>query len=151
MKSLYCPDAIFSSLFADANMEERIAIAAYWVTDGVDRCPKRLPRHCVWQTRMFDGRLAQVVCMLADSENLKQRQFLRYNRGVCYATLIDTELWSSSTATNTTAVAGGASASSAAALCVSARTEEKNKFIRWFAKSLVTEVPQKAMADDDVE
>ena len=89
--------------------------------------------------------------MLADSENLKQRQFLRYNRGVCYATLIDTELWSSSTATNTTAVAGGASASSAAALCVSARTEEKNKFIRWFAKSLVTEVPQKAMADDDVE
>jgi hypothetical protein len=44
-----------------------------------------------------------------------------------YATLIDKELWSSSTATNTTAVAGAASASasSAAALCVSARTEEE--------------------------
>jgi hypothetical protein len=64
MKSLYCLDTLFSLFFAGANMEE-IAIAAYWVlTDGVDRCRVGfLPRHCVRQTRMFDGRLAQVVCM----------------------------------------------------------------------------------------
>jgi hypothetical protein len=63
--------------------------------------------------------------MLDDSENPKQRQFLRYNRGPCYTTLIDTELWASSTATNTTTVAGAASVSSAATLCVSAQMEEE--------------------------
>ncbi len=51
-----------------------------------------LPRHRVRQASYFDGRLVQVVAMLADSDNPRRRQFSRYNRGACYATLIETKV-----------------------------------------------------------
>ena len=40
--------------------------------------------------------------MLADSDNPRQRQFSRHNRGACYATLIDTEVSECNTTTSTT-------------------------------------------------
>jgi hypothetical protein len=39
----------------------------------------------------FDGRLLQVVAMLANSENRRQRQFSRFNRGACHATVFDAD------------------------------------------------------------
>jgi hypothetical protein len=68
---------------SDTNTEET-AIAAHWVTDGVDRCRVGfLPRHCVRKAEYFDGRLVQVVTMCANSENPRHRQFARWNRGAC--------------------------------------------------------------------
>jgi hypothetical protein len=79
--------ANFSSL--DSNSEET-AVGVYWVTDAVDRCRVGfLPRHCIRQATLYDGRLVQVVAMLADSDNPRQRQFSRYNLGACHAVIID--------------------------------------------------------------
>ena len=48
-------------LSLDQNTEET-AVAAYWVTDGIDRCRVGfLPRYCVRQATTFDGHLVQVV------------------------------------------------------------------------------------------
>ena len=75
------------------------AIAAYWITDGVDRCRVGfLPRHCVRQANNFDGRLVQVVTMCANSENPRHRQFARWNRGACHAADITSTILSGSTA-----------------------------------------------------
>jgi hypothetical protein len=59
---------------------------------GVDCCRVGfLPRHNVCQATSYDGRLVQVVAMLAGSdENPRQRQFSRFNIGTCHATIIDT-------------------------------------------------------------
>ena len=48
---------------------EETAVAAYWVTDGFDRCRGGfLPRHCVRQAHVvYDGLLVQVIAMLAQS------------------------------------------------------------------------------------
>jgi hypothetical protein len=86
---LYC--VVTDRLLSDRNTDET-AIAAYWVTDGVNRCRVGfLPRHYVRQAMQFDGRLVQVVAMLADAENPRQRQFSRFNRGACHATVIDAD------------------------------------------------------------
>ena len=48
---------------------EETAVAAYWVTDGIDRCRVGfLPRHLIRRAQFYDGKLVQVVAMLADSE-----------------------------------------------------------------------------------
>jgi hypothetical protein len=79
-------------LSVDQNIEET-AVAAYWVTDGIDRCRVGfLPRHCVRQATTFDGHLVQVVALLANSDSPSQRRFSRHNRGACYATIIDTKV-----------------------------------------------------------
>ena len=79
-------------LSSDQNIEET-AVAAYWVTDGIDRCRVGfLPRHCVRQATTFDGYLVQVVALLANSDSPSQRRFSRHNRGACYATIIDTKV-----------------------------------------------------------
>ena len=84
---------------SDTNTEET-AIAAYWVTDGVDRCRVGfLPRHCVRQAKYFDGRLVQVVTMCANSENPRHRQFARWNRGACHAADITPSILSGCTGT----------------------------------------------------
>ncbi len=77
---------------SDENNEET-AVAAYWVTDGIDRCRVGfLPRHCVRQAATFDGHLVQVVALLANSDSPAQRRHSRHNRGACYATIIDTKV-----------------------------------------------------------
>jgi hypothetical protein len=70
---------------------EETAVAAYWVTDGIDCCHVGfLPCHMIQQAQFYDGKLVQVVAMLADSENLRLRQYSRHNIGVCKAAMIDT-------------------------------------------------------------
>ena len=54
-------------LLGDQGKEET-AIAAYWVTDGIDRCRVGfLPRDCVKHKLDFDGKLAQVTELLYKS------------------------------------------------------------------------------------
>ena len=73
----------------DSNNEET-AVAAYWVTDAVDRCwVGFLPRHYILQATLYDGRLVQVVAMLAESDIPRQRQYSRFNCGACHAVIID--------------------------------------------------------------
>ena len=70
---------------------EKTAVAAYWVTDGIDRCRVGfLPRHMVRRAHVYDGKLVQVVAMLTDSENPPQRQYSHHNLGECKAVMIDT-------------------------------------------------------------
>ena len=62
---------------------EEPAIAAYWVTDGIDRCRVGfLPRHSICHALDFDGRLVQVVDMLDNAESLANRRCSHKNRGV---------------------------------------------------------------------
>lgn len=68
------------------------AVAACWVTDGIDHCRVGfLPQHCVCQANVYDGHLVQVVSMLSQSENASERKKLRYNQNACYASITDTK------------------------------------------------------------
>ena len=69
---------------------EETALAAYWVTDGIDRCRVGfLPRHSIYHALDFDGRLVQVVDMFDNAESPAKRRCSHKNRGVCQAALID--------------------------------------------------------------
>ena len=82
--------SFFIFVFLAAGAEET-AIAAHWVTDGIDRCRVGfLPRHLVCRARFYSGCLVQVVEMLADSENPRQRQYSCHNLCACKAAMIDT-------------------------------------------------------------
>ncbi len=79
-------------LLSDQNVEET-AIAAYWVTDGINQCRVGfLPQHCIRQANNFDGHFVQVVALLAHSENASERRHSRNNRGVCYGGIIDSKV-----------------------------------------------------------
>jgi hypothetical protein len=70
---------------------EETAVAAYWVTDGID-CSRVgfLPCHLIQQAQFYNGKLVQVVAMLADSESPRQRQHSCHSLGACQAVMIDT-------------------------------------------------------------
>jgi hypothetical protein len=68
---------------------EETALAAYWVTDGVDLCRVGfLPRHYIKQADKFDGKLAQITEFLYVSENPSERRLSHRNRGMCRAAVI---------------------------------------------------------------
>jgi hypothetical protein len=71
---------------------EETAIAAVWVTDGMDRCRVGfLPRHMVKHAARYDGSLVQVTRVLrADPTccDLAERRVRHHNRGCCLATII---------------------------------------------------------------
>ena len=72
----------------DSGVEET-AIAAFWVTDGVDRCLVGfLPRHYIKHKKAYDGKLAQVVEILDDSESTTQRRRSNRNCGMCRLAII---------------------------------------------------------------
>jgi hypothetical protein len=76
-------------LLSDQNVEET-AIAAYWVTDGIDQCCVGfLLQHCIQQAHNFDGHFVQVLALLAHSENASERRHPRNTRGACYGGSID--------------------------------------------------------------
>jgi hypothetical protein len=51
-------------------------MAAFWVTDGIDRCRVGfLPRHHVRRRVEFEGQLVQVTDLLWQSENKAERVF----------------------------------------------------------------------------
>ena len=69
---------------------EETAIAAVWVTDGMDRCRVGfLQRHMVAHAAQYDGALAQITRVLsADDGDTAERRLHHKNRGCCYATII---------------------------------------------------------------
>lgn len=70
--------------------KEETAIAAYWITDGMERCRLGfLQRHMVKHAARYDGALAQVTTVLGkDSTNSEERKMHHHNKGFCYATII---------------------------------------------------------------
>jgi hypothetical protein len=71
---------------------EETAIAANWVSDGIDRCRVGfLQRHLIKHCRRYDGALAQITeIYTADSESPMKRKKNRHNLGCCIAALIST-------------------------------------------------------------
>ncbi len=74
--------------------KEETAIAAIWVTDGIDRCRVGfIPRHMVRHAARYDGALAQVTRVFSsDPEtcNSTERRLFFKNKGYCRAAIIST-------------------------------------------------------------
>jgi hypothetical protein len=70
---------------------EESALAAYWITDGIDCCRVGfLQHHLIKQWRDYNGRIAQIVEMYKDSESASKRRKNHRNLGCCQAVIIDT-------------------------------------------------------------
>jgi hypothetical protein len=68
---------------------EETAVAAYWVTDGVDhRRVGFLPWRFIKQADKFDGKLAQITEFLEMSDSPSDRRLSYRNRGMCRAAVI---------------------------------------------------------------
>jgi hypothetical protein len=71
---------------------EETAIAAVWVTDGIDRCHVGfLKHHMVHHAVRFDGALAQVTRVFSSdpgSCDSAECRMYHHNRGCCLATII---------------------------------------------------------------
>jgi hypothetical protein len=68
--------------------EER-AIGVFWVTDGIDRCLVGfLPRNCVRNRASYNGRVAQIVEFLNNSEEPADRQRSKEMQGACRAAFL---------------------------------------------------------------
>ena len=66
-----------------------MAIAAFWVTDGIDRyLVGFMPRHYIPHKKAYDGKLAQVVELLGASDSPTQRRRSKKNHGMCRLALI---------------------------------------------------------------
>jgi hypothetical protein len=70
--------------------KEETAIAAYWVSDGIDRCRVGfLHRHLVKHSKHYDGALAQITEIYCkDSESPSKRKKHARNKGCCLAAII---------------------------------------------------------------
>jgi len=70
--------------------KEETAVAAVWVTDGMERCRVGfLQRHMVKHAARYDGALAQVTKVLsANNDDMAERHLFYKNKGCCYATVI---------------------------------------------------------------
>lgn len=71
---------------------EETAIAAYWVTDGIDRCRVGfLEKECSQNPGKYDGRLVQVIEFLSESDDSTDSviAYSEENDGVIRAALID--------------------------------------------------------------
>ena len=74
--------------------KEETAIAAIWVTDGIDRCRVGfVPRHMVRHAARYDGALAQVTRVFSSDpevcDTAERRVFFK-NKGYCRAVIIST-------------------------------------------------------------
>jgi hypothetical protein len=75
-------------IVADDGHEET-AVAAYWVSDGVDLCRVGfLPRQFIKHADKFDGKLAQITKFLAMSESPSCCRLSHRYRGMCRAAII---------------------------------------------------------------
>ncbi len=74
--------------------KEETAIAAIWVTDGVDRCRVGfVPGHMVKHAARYNGALAQVTRVLSDDAetcDLAEQRMFHKNKGFCLAAIIST-------------------------------------------------------------
>jgi hypothetical protein len=68
---------------------EEMAVAAYWVTDGVNLCRVGfLPQQYIKQADKYDGKLAQITEFLLKSESPYCRHLSHRNHGMCHAAII---------------------------------------------------------------
>jgi hypothetical protein len=76
-------------IVADDGHEET-AVAAYWVSDGVDLCRVGfLPRQFIKHADKFNGKLAQITEFLAMSDSPSCRRLCCHHyRGMCRAAII---------------------------------------------------------------
>ena len=75
----------------DKGTEER-AVGVFWVTDGIDRCLVGfLPKRCIARRNEFDGKIAQVVEFLKESDDSSERSRSRRMCGICTAAIINAE------------------------------------------------------------
>jgi len=75
---------------AEPEVNEEDAIGAYWVTDGIDRCLVGfLPYHLLFRKHLYDGKLAQVVEFLRESDFEADKKKNLDKKGVCRAVLIE--------------------------------------------------------------
>jgi hypothetical protein len=74
--------------------KEETAIAAIWVTNGVNRCHVGLfPHHMVKHAARYDGAFAQVTHVLSADVvtcNTAEQHLFHKNKGFCLATIIFT-------------------------------------------------------------
>ena len=72
------------------NQQEQSAIAAFWVSDGIDRCRVGyLPKAYVKNWRQYDGALVQVIEVYsAESDSPTKRQKFHRNHGLAVAVVI---------------------------------------------------------------
>ena len=74
----------------NVNGTEETALAAYWVTDGVDRCKVGfLPRHLIKHKDNYDGKTAQIVEFLDTSTCPSARAKSLRNCGIARAALLE--------------------------------------------------------------
>jgi hypothetical protein len=81
----------FRRVVIDVDGVEETAIAAYWVTEGVDRCRVGfLPRHLIKHSKQYEGKLGQIIEIHSvDSDSPLKRRKHYANKGCCVAMLID--------------------------------------------------------------
>ena len=72
------------------NQQEQSAIAAFWVSDGIDRCRVGyLPKAYVKNRRQYDGALVQVIEVYsAESDSPTKHQKFHRNHGLAVAVVI---------------------------------------------------------------
>ncbi len=79
----------FKSVQVVINGKEQTAIAVYWVTDGVDQCCVGfLPWYTVKHKELYEGKLAQVIEFLEESNFPGNRAKSHRSRGVCHAAVV---------------------------------------------------------------
>lgn len=70
---------------------EESAIAAHWVSDGIDKCRVGfLGRDFVKDADKYNGKLVQITEFLFESEEESDVQFSDENAGVCRGIVVDT-------------------------------------------------------------
>ena len=72
------------------NQQEQSAIAAFWVSDGIDRCRiGYLPKAYVKNWKQYDGALVQVIEIYsAESDSPTKHQKFHRNHGLAMAVVI---------------------------------------------------------------
>jgi hypothetical protein len=76
----------------DVDGKEEIALAVYWITDGVDRCRVGfLPKHLLKHKDDYHLKLAQVVEFLETSDCPSARAKSHRNHGIARAVLVEAE------------------------------------------------------------
>ena len=83
----------FRSVQIWCNGQEETALAVYWVTDGIDRCRVGfLPHHLLKHLAAYNGKLAQIVEFVAESDSPAHRAKSHRCYGLCRAVLDEAEM-----------------------------------------------------------
>ena len=76
-----------------SSRQEETALAFYWVTDGIDQCRMGfLPRHLLKHQAAYNGKLAQIVEFVAESNSPADRAKSHRCYGLCRAVLVEAEM-----------------------------------------------------------